>query len=133
LFHLLAVVIDASSRRVIGWALDQTVEDELTLAALRMAVEARRPATGLVHPSDRGSQYASGDYTELLNVARRVCRCPPGRERHALSQIRQDPLLLLSVPGKTGPQRASNAVRELFSISRMPASRKKPGWSGKGR
>ena len=57
-FIYLAVVIDAYSRRVIGWALDRTVEDDLTLAALRKALELRRPAPGLVHHSDRGSQYA---------------------------------------------------------------------------
>jgi transposase InsO family protein len=67
-FVYLAVVIDAFSRRVIGWALERTVEDELTLAALRMALEARRPSPGLVHHSDRGSQYASGDYTDLLKA-----------------------------------------------------------------
>jgi putative transposase len=65
-FVYLAVVIDAYSRRVIGWALDRTVEDDLTLAALRRALEMRQPAPGLVHHSDRGSQYASGDYTDLL-------------------------------------------------------------------
>jgi len=65
-FVYLAVVIDAYSRRVIGWALDRTVEDELTLTALRRALELRRPAPGWVHHSDRGSQYASGDYTDLL-------------------------------------------------------------------
>ena len=67
-FVYLAVVIDAFSRRVIGWALDVTLEDDLPLAALRMALELRRPAPGLVHHSDRGSQYASGDYTGLLKV-----------------------------------------------------------------
>ena len=65
-FVYLAVVIDAFSRRVIGWALDRRAEDELTLAALRMALELRHPPVGLVHHSDRGSQYASGDYTDLL-------------------------------------------------------------------
>jgi putative transposase len=68
-FIYLAVVIDAYSRRVIGWALDRTVEDDLTLAALRQALELRRPASGLVHHSDRGSQYASGDYTDLLKAS----------------------------------------------------------------
>jgi putative transposase len=67
-FVYLAVVIDAFSRRVIGWALDRTVEDDLTLTALRMALEGRRPLPGLVHHSDRGSQYASGDYTDLLKA-----------------------------------------------------------------
>jgi len=65
-FVYLAVVLDAFSRRVIGWALDRSLEDELTLAALRMALQERRPAPGLVHHSDRGVQYASGDYTDLL-------------------------------------------------------------------
>jgi len=67
-FVYLAVVIDAFSRRVVGWALDRTVENELTLTALRMALEGRRPSPGLVHHSDRGSQYASGDYTDLLKA-----------------------------------------------------------------
>jgi putative transposase len=65
-FVYLAVVLDAFSRRVIGWALDRTLEDELTLAALRMALERRIPAPGLVHHSDRGVQYASHDYIDLL-------------------------------------------------------------------
>jgi putative transposase len=66
-FVYLAVVIDAFSRRVIGWALDRTMDD-LTLSALGMALELRRPASGLVHHSDRGSQYASGDYTDVLKA-----------------------------------------------------------------
>jgi transposase InsO family protein len=65
-FVYLAVVLDAFSRRVIGWALDRTLEDDLTIAALRMAIERRSPGPGLVHHSDRGIQYASHDYTALL-------------------------------------------------------------------
>jgi putative transposase len=65
-FVYLAVVLDAYSRRVIGWALDRTLETELTLAALQMALELRNPAPGLVHHSDRGVQYASQEYTDLL-------------------------------------------------------------------
>jgi putative transposase len=65
-FVYLAVVLDAYSRRAIGWALDRTLEDELTIAALGMALERRIPAPGLVHHSDRGVQYASQDYTDLL-------------------------------------------------------------------
>lgn len=71
-FVYLAVILDAFSRRVIGWALERTMEDDLTLGALRMALELRRPPAGLVHHSDRGSQYASGDYTELLKT--NACR-----------------------------------------------------------
>jgi len=65
-FVFLAVILDAYSRRVIGWELDRTLEDELTLAALRMALTRRIVQPGLVHHSDRGSQYASNDYTGLL-------------------------------------------------------------------
>jgi len=65
-FVFLAVILDAYSRRVIGWELDRTLEDELTLAALRMALARRLVQPGLVHHSDRGSQYASNDYTGLL-------------------------------------------------------------------
>lgn len=65
-FVYLAVVLDAYSRRVIGWALERTLEDDLTMAALRMALRVRSPAPGLVHHSDRGIQYASQDYTDLL-------------------------------------------------------------------
>jgi putative transposase len=65
-FVYLAVILDAYSRRVIGWALDRTLEDQLTLAALQMAIARRVVQPGLVHHSDRGSQYASHDYTDLL-------------------------------------------------------------------
>jgi putative transposase len=67
-FVYLAVILDAFSRRVIGWALGRTLQDTLTLRALRMALDERRPAPGLVHHSDRGVQYASGDYTDLLRA-----------------------------------------------------------------
>jgi transposase InsO family protein len=65
-FVYLAVVLDAYSRRVIGWALDRTLEDDLAIAALKMALRNRTPAEGLTHHSDRGVQYASYDYTGLL-------------------------------------------------------------------
>ena len=65
-FVFLAVILDAYSRRVIGWALNRTMEDDLTLAALRMAIAHRAIQPGLIHHSDRGSQYASKDYTDLL-------------------------------------------------------------------
>jgi transposase InsO family protein len=65
-FVYLAVILDAFSRRVIGWALDRTLEDSLTLSALGMALKQRQPKPGLVHHSDRGVQYASTDYTSLL-------------------------------------------------------------------
>jgi putative transposase len=66
-FVYLAVVLDAYSRRVVGWALGRTLEAELALTALRMAIAQRRPGPGLVHHSDRGVQYACADYRDLLD------------------------------------------------------------------
>ncbi len=65
-FVYLAVIMDACSRRSLGWALGEYLEAELTLFALRMALHRRRPAGGLIHHSDRGVQYASNEYVALL-------------------------------------------------------------------
>ena len=65
-FVYLAVVLDAFSRRVVGWALDKTLATRLPKAALEMAIAARQPAPGLVHHSDRGFQYASAEYVQVL-------------------------------------------------------------------
>ena len=62
----LAVVLDLASRRVIGWAMRESLEAELALSAMRMALAARQPAPGLIHHSDRGVQYACDAYRELL-------------------------------------------------------------------
>jgi putative transposase len=67
-FVFLAAILDAFSRRVIGWALDRYLDDELTLTALRMALDRRLSSPGLVHHSDRGSQYASREYIALLEA-----------------------------------------------------------------
>jgi len=65
-FVYLAVVLDAFSRRVVGWALDRTLAARLPKAALEMAIAARQPGPGLVHHSDRGFQYASAEYVQVL-------------------------------------------------------------------
>jgi putative transposase len=62
----LATVLDLGSRRCVGWAMRDTLEAELALSALRMARAARAPGPGLIHHSDRGSQYTSGDYRAEL-------------------------------------------------------------------
>lgn len=69
----LAVVIDLFSRRVVGWAIADHMRTELVLAALTMAVDHRRPDAGLVHHSDRGSQYASYVYQDALDDNGTVC------------------------------------------------------------
>lgn len=66
-FVYLAVVLDAWSRRVVGWALDRQLTASLPKEALQQAIAARRPAAGLVHHSDRGVQYASLEYVTLLH------------------------------------------------------------------
>ena len=68
----LALVMDLFSRKLVGWAMSDTMPQELTLAALRVALGWRDPASGLVHHSDRGSQYAAGDYRKVLQ-ARDYC------------------------------------------------------------
>jgi len=62
----LAAVMDLYSRRIVGWTMGDTLERRLTLAALQMAIDTRQPPPGLLHHSDRGSQYASQDYQALL-------------------------------------------------------------------
>lgn len=65
-FVYLAVILDAFSRKVVGWKLDRTLASRLATEALEMAIEARSPLAGLVHHSDRGIQYASGEYVAIL-------------------------------------------------------------------
>src|SRR5215467_539924 len=69
----LAVILDLCSRFVVGWALSARITDALTRDALGMALTRRRPLPGLLHHSDRGSQYASGDYQRVLKQHGIVC------------------------------------------------------------
>ena len=62
----LALVLDLYSRKFVGWAMSESMPQNLTLAALQMALGWRDPPDGLVHHSDRGSQYAAGDYRKVL-------------------------------------------------------------------
>ena len=64
----LAVLIDLYSRIVVGWSMSERVTDDLTLAALKMALARRRPPVGMIHHSDQGSQYTSAAYRRLLEV-----------------------------------------------------------------
>ena len=68
----LAVVLDLFSRRVVGWSMAPNLERTLVIDALKMAITARNPLEGLVHHSDRGSQYASYDYQKLLQKSKMV-------------------------------------------------------------
>jgi len=68
-FVYLAVILDAFSRRVVGYALSRSLEASLTVAALQSALADRRPAPGCLHHSDRGVQYACDEYVKLLEEA----------------------------------------------------------------
>jgi transposase InsO family protein len=74
----LAVVIDLFSRSVVGWAMDKRMTRQLVMNALRMAVQRRRPPSGVIFHSDRGSQYASADFQSLL--AHYGLRCSMSRK-----------------------------------------------------
>jgi putative transposase len=68
-FVYLAVILDAWSRKVVGYALSRRIDARLAVAALKAAIQARDPPKGCVHHSDRGSQYASEPYRELLQTS----------------------------------------------------------------
>lgn len=67
-FLYLAIVLDLASRRVVGWAMRETLAAELAVSALQMALAARRPRPGLIHHSDRGVQYACTAYRTVLEA-----------------------------------------------------------------
>jgi putative transposase len=80
-FLYLAMVLDACSRRVVGWAMADHLRTELVLAALDMAVHTRRPGSGLVHHSDRGCQTGFNPSSQHRLVDRSIGGCPwPRRE-----------------------------------------------------
>ena len=69
----LAVIMDLYSRGIVGWSMAERLTSPLVRDALQMALQQRRPPAGLLHHSDRGSQYAAGDYQELLTKNGIVC------------------------------------------------------------
>lgn len=75
-FVYLAVILDAYSRRVIGWQLSRRIDGAMTMDALKMAIANRAVQSGLVHHSDRGVQYAASEYTDLA-----VCGVRSGLRR----------------------------------------------------
>jgi len=65
----LATVIDLFSRKVVGWSMSESLKSQIAIDALEMAIAARAPAPGLIHHSDRGVQYACGDYQRIIRRA----------------------------------------------------------------
>lgn len=84
----LAILLDAHSRRVVGWAMADHLRAELALDALAMALRARRPTSGLVHHTDWGSQYTAAAYQQAL--ARRGLICSMSRSGECLDNARAE-------------------------------------------
>jgi transposase InsO family protein len=63
------VILDLFTRKVVGWAMREHMRAELTIVALIMAIQRRHPGAGLIHHSDRGSQYAASEYRDILQAA----------------------------------------------------------------
>lgn len=82
-FCYLAAVLDACSRKAVGYAISKNIDTQLTLAALDAAIRARRPLPGCIHHSDRGSQYANARYRQMLDRAgMRGSMSAPGNPYH---------------------------------------------------
>lgn len=82
-FCYLAAILDACSRKVVGYAISKNINTQLTLAALKAAIVARRPLPGCIHHSDRGSQYANATYRQtLIGAGLRGSMSSPGNPYH---------------------------------------------------
>ena len=107
-FVYLAVVLDAYSRKVVGWALERTLAARLPLAALEQAMAERQPPPGLVHHSDRGVQYASGAYVRSLRRQQAI----PSMSRPA-NPLRQMPVVRASSRRSSGEEIYVNDYQDL--------------------
>jgi transposase InsO family protein len=126
-FIYLAVLLDAFSRRCIGWALERTLAVELALAALRMALTTRRRPPGLVHHSDRGVQYACPAYTELLNahgirisMGRRGNPYDNARAESFIKTLKYEEVYLMEYEGmEEARARIGHFLREVYNRKRL--------------
>jgi putative transposase len=121
----LATVMDLASRRIVGWSMQTSLARHLPLQALQMALEQRHPAPGLVHHSDRGSQYASHDYQALL--AQHGLLCSMSRRGDPYDNAAQESFfarLKGELPQRRWPTR-SQARREVFEYIEVFYNRKR--------
>jgi putative transposase len=122
-FVYLAIVLDAFSRKVVGWALDRSLAAQLAVDALNRAIANRTPAPGLVHHSDRGVQYASAEYGKVLDKHRIIAsrsRCFAKLWR--FSRKRWAPTTPIRRPAAC-PVRTETKVMYVPKRTTMPASR----------
>lgn len=122
----LAAIVDLYSRMIVGWAVSTTIDRKLCLDALTMAILRRRPPAGLIHHSDRGSQYASGDYRKAL--ASREILCSMSRKGdcwdNAVAESLWSTIKAEAVPPQGFPSRAEG-LRVLFEYMEVFYNRKR--------
>ena len=106
----LAVVLDLFARRVVGWAMSETMPQELTIDALKMAIAQRRPGPGLLHHSDRGSP-----------ICRACLSSPAARKRYALFHEPQRQLLGQRAHGKLLRQHENRTGHRRYNVRNTPA------------
>lgn len=123
----LAVLLDLCSRRIVGWAVNDRLTEELTLRALDQALVRRRPSAGLLHHSDRGSQYAAGEYRKKL--ARHGLRTSMSRRGdcwdNAVVESFFSSLKTELFAGQRWPATRAEARRELFEYIEIFYNRKR--------
>lgn len=122
----LAAVIDLFSRRIVGWAMSETITADLTMTALDMAIQCRRPSKGLIHHSDRGVHYACHAYQKVLQQADMVCSM--SRKGNCWDNAPMESffstLKTECVDGKTYLSR-SHAKRDIFEFIEIDYNRKR--------
>jgi len=126
-FIYLAVILDAYSRRCIGWALGRTLEAELAIAALEMALGSRQVGPGLVHHSDRGVQYASRAYTKLLtdrgvriSMSRRANPYDNAKAERFMRTLKEDEVYLFEYETLAeAEERIGHFLEEVYNQKRL--------------
>jgi transposase InsO family protein len=126
-FVYLAAILDAFSRRCIGWELADTLKAVLTLGALRMALASRPAAPGLIHHSDRGVQYACGDYVKLLqenhiavSMSRRACPWDNARAESFMKTLKYEEVRLWEYSGEAhARERVGEFIERVYNHKRL--------------
>lgn len=129
-FAYLAVLLDAFSRRVVGWALSRKIDSELTVAALLSAVQARQPRAGCIHHSDRGVQYAAAEYVELakhhglrLSMSRRANPYDNAKAESFFKTLKVEEVYLIDVVSvKELAERLPYYIDEVYNEQRLHSS-----------
>lgn len=129
-FAYLAVILDAFSRRVVGWALSRKIDSELTVAALRAAVQARQPPEGCIHHSDRGVQYAAAEHVELakhhglrLSMSRRANPYDNAKAESFFKTLKVEEVYLMDVvPVEELAERLPYYIDEIYNEQRLHSS-----------